>query len=140
MIDLGHWEFESDFDINDYFGFIYRITEKDTGKKYIGKKQFNFIRRVAVKGKKNKKTVTKESDWKTYTSSSVKLNEQIILKGKDNYKFEIVELFKGKGALHYAEVHYLIVENALREKFPNGERVYYNGNIPAVKFIPKDEL
>ena len=39
-MNLGHWEFDSDFSTDEWFGFIYRIIEINTGKEYIGKKQF----------------------------------------------------------------------------------------------------
>ena len=48
----------------DFFGFVYRITRKDTGRSYIGKKQMVFTRRKKVKGRVNRKHVKKESDWK----------------------------------------------------------------------------
>jgi hypothetical protein len=140
MIDRGHWTFPKDFEPTEWFGFIYRITELDTGKEYIGKKQLTKMRRVTVKGRKNKKKVYSESDWKTYTGSSTHLNEQISLKGKDNYKFEIVSLHKTKGSLYYAEVRAHVMEDVLRVKMPNGEPKYFNRQIGGVKFIPPDEL
>ena len=60
-MDKGHWEFPHDFDIDEWFGFIYRITELSTGKEYIGKKQFHSYCRKAVKGKKRKKMVITEN-------------------------------------------------------------------------------
>ena len=45
-------------------GFVYEITEKDTGKKYIGKKLFWSTRRKKVKGRTRR--VVSESDWKDY--------------------------------------------------------------------------
>jgi len=88
-MDTGHWEYPNDFDPSEWFGFIYRIIEKDTQKMYIGKKQFQSIRRVKVKNRKNRKIVRKESDWKTYTSSSTHLNAAIEENGIDNYQFII---------------------------------------------------
>jgi hypothetical protein len=138
-MDLGHWEFPHEFDINDWFGFIYRIVEVNTGREYIGKKQFFSKRTKAVKGRKNRKHFQKESDWRTYTSSSVELNKAIDLYGKDNYKFLIVSLHKTKGSLHYREVEMQIMEDVLRQRLPSGTRKYYNGNISAVKFYPPSE-
>jgi hypothetical protein len=138
-MDLGHWEFPHTFNIEDWFGFIYRIVELPTGREYIGKKQFYSNRTKIVKGRKNRKHYRKESDWKTYTSSSKELNASIILNGKENYKFLIVSLHKTKGSLHYKEVEMQISEDVLRKKLDNGLRKYYNGNISAVKFYPPDE-
>ena len=138
-MDIGHWMFNDDFNMEDWFGFLYRITELNSGKEYIGKKQFFSNRTKVVKGRKNRKHYKKESDWKSYTGSSVELNKSIQLYGVENYKFEIISLHKTKGSLHYSEVEMQILENVLREKLEDGSRKYYNGHIAAVKFIPPDE-
>tara|TARA_A200000159_G_scaffold89739_1_gene83158 strand:+ start:558 stop:935 length:378 start_codon:yes stop_codon:yes gene_type:complete len=58
-------------ELGKYVGFVYLITERDTGKKYIGKKFFWSKRRLPpLKGKSRKRTVVKESDWKDYYGSS----------------------------------------------------------------------
>ena len=58
--------FESE-DIGDYYGFIYRITNKISGYDYIGRKYFITIKkRPPLKGKKNKRHEVVETDWKTY--------------------------------------------------------------------------
>ena len=138
-MDLGHWEFPHEFDTAEWFGFIYRILELNTGREYLGKKQFFSNRTKAVKGRKNKKHYKIESDWKKYTSSSVELNKSINLYGKENYKFLIISLHKTKGSLHYKEVEMQITEDVLRQRLPSGTRKYYNGNISAVKFYPPSE-
>lgn len=137
--DLGHWICYVDFDPDQWFGFIYKITEKNTGKEYIGKKQFTKLRRKAIKGRKNKKHIRTSSDWQSYTGSSNELNEQISIKGKDNYKFEIISLHKTKGSLHYAEVRSQITEDVLRAKLPDGTRKFYNKIINGVKFLPPED-
>jgi len=50
-------------DPDKFFGFIYLITNTDTGKMYIGKKQYFFHRKVKRKGYKRRKSYIKESDW-----------------------------------------------------------------------------
>lgn len=135
-MDTGHWKFPHEFDPSDWFGFIYRITEIDTGREYLGKKQFTKLRRKTIKNRKNKKHIHSESDWKTYTGSSVELNDAIAAKGKDNYQFEIESLHKTRGSLHYAEVHAQITENVLRETLEDGSRKYFNKQIAGVKFLP----
>lgn len=90
------------------FGFVYRITNTETGRMYIGKKQFKTIRRVRS-AKKTRATVKrKESDWKTYTGSCVELNEDIARIGAGKFKFEILIIVETKGQLSYAEeaAHY----------------------------------
>ena len=52
-------EFTSDM-IEDYVGFVYIVTMKNTGKKYLGKKLFMSTRRLApLKGKTRKRKVVK---------------------------------------------------------------------------------
>ena len=138
-MDTGHWEFPHVFEIDDWFGFLYRITEISTGMEYVGKKQLHQHLRKTVKGRKNKKKVIKESDWKTYTGSSVRLNTSIALTGKDNYKFEIISLHKTRASLVYAEVKLQITEDVLRTRLPNGTRKSYNGLISGIKFLPPEE-
>lgn len=138
-MDFGHWEFPYEFDPNEWFGFIYRITELHTGRQYVGKKQFHSNRTKVVKGRKNRKHYKKESDWKKYTGSSQELNKAIEEHGKENYKFQIESLHKTKGSLHYQEVVVQITEDVLRVRMPDGTRKYYNGHISAVKFIPPVE-
>lgn len=139
-MDLGHWEFDYEFDINDWYGFVYRIIEIPTGKEYIGKKQFFSRTRKTVKGRVNKKIVKKESDWKTYSSSSEHLIKAINETGKHNFKFLIESLHKTKGSLHYAEVRAQILEDVLRTKLSdNITPKYYNRQVSAVKFIPPEE-
>lgn len=133
----SHWCFPVNIDIDNWYGFIYRIVEIHTGKEYIGKKQFWSMRRRSYKGRKNKKLVYKESDWKTYTGSSNALNAAIEKNGKENYLFFIESLHETKGNLYYAEVEKQVKENVLREQLKNGLPKFYNGNISAVKFKPK---
>lgn len=140
MTDNGHWHYPETIDPQEWFGFIYRIIDLDNGKEYIGKKQFGSVRRKTVVGKKNKKIIRKESDWKTYTSSSRHINDAIEERGKDRFVFLIELLCKSKAALHYSEVEIQIYENVLRERLPNGERKFYNGMIANMKFLTPDEL
>lgn len=137
-MDLGHWIFPHEFNPEDWFGFVYRIIEVDTGREYIGKKQFFSNRTKTVKGRVNRKHYKKDSDWKKYTGSSKELNKAIEQNGKDRYIFKIESLHKSKGSLHYREVEVQIMENVLRAKLQNGNRKFYNGFISAVKFIPAD--
>ena len=138
-MDKGHWEFPHDFDIDEWFGFIYRITELSTGKEYIGKKLFHSYCRKAVKGKKRKKMVITENDWKKYTSSSTHINEAIANLGKAAFKFEIESLHSTRGSLVYAEVRYQVTEDVLRARLPDGTRKYFNGMISGVKYLPAVE-
>lgn len=138
-MDLGHWEFPHEFDVSEWYGFIYRIVELDTGRHYIGKKQLHATTRKVVAGRKNRKKVVKESKWRQYTGSSTHLNEAIAKKGMENYKFYIESLHKTKASMSYAETRKHILEDVLRAKLPDGTPKYFNRQIGHVKFIPPDE-
>jgi hypothetical protein len=81
--------------IGDSYGFVYMITNLETGRKYIGKKLFYFSKTRQVKGKKKKFKVV--SDWPTYYGSSEELQKDVVLYGKEKFKREIIHLCKSKG-------------------------------------------
>lgn len=122
-MDLGHWILSENVCINeDTFGFVYEITNTVTNKKYIGKKQCKSkLKRKPLKGKKNKRIEIKESDWKSYTSSSVDLNEDIIKYGKEKFVFKILRTCGSKWELAYFEIAEQIDKKVLmREDYYNG--------------------
>lgn len=88
-------------DIKEQYGFVYKITRKDTGKFYIGCKLLWRPKYNILKGKKKKSFV--ESDWRNYWSSSEKLNSDVIEFGKENFTREILEIVRYKGMLKYVE-------------------------------------
>jgi hypothetical protein len=124
-MDTGHWLINEDVYIfENMFGFIYEITNKVNGKKYIGKKQcVRKIRRKPLKGKTRNRIDQKESDWKTYTSSSKELNEDIQKYGKENFEFRILKVCGSKWELGYEEIKEQISRDVLRKDD------YYNGII-----------
>jgi len=124
-MDTGHWLLNEDVYIHEnMFGFIYEITNKVNGKKYIGKKQcIRKIKRKPLKGKTRNRIDHKESDWKTYTSSSNDLNEDIQKYGKDNFEFRIIKICGSKWELGYEEIKEQISRDVLRRDD------YYNGII-----------
>jgi hypothetical protein len=122
-MDLGHWILTEETVIDDEtFGFIYEITNTVTNKKYIGKKQCQSrIKRKPLKGKKRNRIDFKESDWKSYTSSSKELNEEIEKYGKDKFIFKILRTCDSKWALAYYEIKEQIDKDVLfREDYHNG--------------------
>jgi hypothetical protein len=121
--------------IKKNFGFIYCITNKKTGKLYIGKKQFHSYRKIKQKGKKNRKLVIKESDWKKYYGSSKGLQKDIDKLGKDKFDRVILKICKTKWELTYFEAEEQFKRKVLLKKNKKGERVYYNENI-LNKFFP----
>jgi hypothetical protein len=122
-MDNGHWILNESVEITEEtFGFIYEITNNVTGKKYIGKKQCQSrIKRKPLKGKKRNRIDFKESDWKTYTSSSNDLNEEIQKYGKDKFVFKILRTCDSKWALAYFEIKEQIDKDVLfKEEYHNG--------------------
>ena len=113
----------------DAFGFIYRITEKHSGKKYIGRKYFFSTRRIKQKGKTRRKVTVKESDWRTYVGSSKPLIEAIEISGKSNYTFEIIGIGCTKGQVNYMEESILFKTDALIDP------MYYNDSVGARRYI-----
>ena len=104
-MDLGHWIYdETTFPEKAVYGFIYEITNLSNQRSYIGKKQIQkTIKRPPLKGKKNKRHVITESDWKTYTGSCNQLNQEINLQGKGDFAFTILRMCYNKWELAYYE-------------------------------------
>jgi len=122
-MDTGHWLISENVSVHeDMFGFIYKITNKVNGKKYIGKKQCSRrVRRKPLKGKTRNRIDHKESDWKTYTSSSNELNEDIQKHGKENFEFRILKICGSKWELAYQEAKLQFENNVLlNDNFYNG--------------------
>jgi len=131
---------EFDLDPEDYFGFVYLIENNITGKKYIGKKQFWSVRRLPpLKGKKRKRKVIKESNWKKYWGSSDFLKEDIAIYGKENYTRTILLLCTSKSSLTYNETRLLFIHEVLYAKNDKGEKIYFNGSISG-KYHYREEI
>lgn len=115
---------------DDCVGFVYLITNLATNRKYIGKKLAKFskttTKTVVLKNgtKKKKKVRSKiDSDWLEYYGSSIELNKDVEVLGKENFLREILFFCKSKAECSYVEA---------REQF--GRKVlesddYYNGQI-----------
>ena len=116
--------FTSD-DINGQFGFVYRITNIQTGKQYIGRKYF--VQKRKPKG--GKRRVTSESDWKKYYGSSPELKADISTYGKENFSREILSLHSTLGRTNYEGTRQLFLHNVLTEKLTDDTPAYYNSNI-----------
>ena len=115
----------SSADIGEYFGFVYLITNKSNGRRYIGRKYFFSFR--TPKGKKRK--VKSESDWKNYYGSCPELKEDIIKFGRENFSRTILSLHKTKGKTNFEETRRLFTHNVLTEALDSGEPAFYNSNI-----------
>ena len=120
-------------DIDNFFGFVYRITNLQDGREYIGRKYFWKFR--TPRGKKRK--VKSESDWKKYYGSSEELKEEIQQLGRHNFSRVILSLHKTVGKTNYEETRQLFTNNVLTEALDNGTPKYYNSNILS-RYFRKD--
>ena len=124
--------FDTD-DIGEYFGFVYRITNKYNGKSYIGRKYFWSFRKPP--GQKRK--VKQESDWKKYYGSCPELKEDLKKYGKETFSREILSLHDTKGNCNFEETKQLFLNNVLSEALDDGSPAYYNSNILG-RYMRKD--
>jgi hypothetical protein len=112
-------------------GFIYKITNGQTGQYYIGKKNVASIRKrnfgkkeialLTDKRMKRYEMVTKESDWKTYRSSNKTVSEWFNDSDNDKLNLEILRFCSTAKSLTYYELqeqfahNVLVDENALND-------------------------
>ena len=130
---------DPNFDINEYYGYVYMTCHFKTGRSYIGKKAFQHtttkklgkkeLAEIPVgRGKRpSKKSVIKESDWKTYYGS----NTEVKSLPKDELKRYVMKLCKTKKELTYWETKMLFQYDVLTDTR------YMNDNILG-KFYRKD--
>ena len=105
-------------DDESIFGFVYLITSKIDGRKYVGKKFLSSAAYKTIKGKRKK--LRKESDWKTYYGSSPALQKDVEEHGKDNFIREILYLCRSRGECAYIETREIFARYALlREDYYN---------------------
>ena len=124
--------FTSD-DIGEFFGFVYRITNLQSGKRYIGRKYFQQKR----KPRGGKRRVTSESDWKKYYGSSNELSADRKLLGNAAFKREILSLHTRLGDVNFEETKQLFLHNVLTETLDGKTPLYYNSNILG-RYMRKD--
>jgi hypothetical protein len=132
--DIKYYTEITDFPENTY-GFIYRITHKESKRYYIGKKiLYNTTNvKLGIKETKNlptqkgrkptTKQVVKESNWKTYFGSNKDFLDYRKGKKDDEFNKEILHICKTKLELTYWETYYLFINNVLFDELS------YNSNI-----------
>jgi hypothetical protein len=97
----------------DVIGFVYMITNRSTGRKYIGKKLSKF-KKIRLKtsrlknGTKKKSKIRYEidSDWQTYYGSNTVLSEEVKTTGSENFNRQILRYCYSKNELNYWEAKY----------------------------------
>lgn len=109
------WQYNgADFSEQDqWFGFIYRITNKQTGRCYIGRKLFSKAKIQAKTKTKKRKKLRVVSDWQNYWGSSAELLADIALLGEENFTREIIRLTTKRGETNYYEALEILTSGAL---------------------------
>ena len=114
----------------DCVGFVYLITNRVSGRKYIGKKLAKFAKTtykvVKLKNgtKKKKKIRSKiDSDWQTYYGSNEELNKDVAALGADQFTREIMYYCRSKAECSYIEAREQFTHRVLESQ------EYYNGQI-----------
>jgi hypothetical protein len=114
----------------DCVGFVYIITNLQTGRQYIGKKLAKFSRTTyrterLKNGKKRRKRIRSkiDSDWQTYYGSSPELTQDIALLGPENFRREILYHCRSKAECSYIEAREQFARRVLESD------AYYNGHI-----------
>jgi len=131
--EIGHWNYNYKFDPKQWFGFIYCIENKKTNQFYIGKKQFYHG------GKKKSRTYGKEMSWRSYEGSSTIVKSDIRKHGKENFSFDIIEMYKTKGGLYYAEAYIQMLSDCMTETLKDEKTPrFYNRQIAAIRFVPRE--
>jgi len=99
--------------IDGYVGFVYKITNLDTKRKYIGKKILKFTRRKSVKGQTRRKKVVLDSDWRKYYGSNKELQKDVETLGPERFTREVLKLCRTKSEMSYWETKYIFDTGAL---------------------------
>jgi len=142
---MNQWRFWDKLEnIQEYEGFVYKITNNVTGKFYIGKKNFfskqnkpltkTELAEQTDKRKSKKKLVVKESNWMNYWGSNKELLADIKELGEDKFDRQILTLCKTKKSLTYWEMHHQCKHDCIVSP-----QFSYNDQILG-KFYPRDLL
>lgn len=121
------------------FGFVYELVSKETGKRYIGKKQlYSYHTKISkVFNEKTKRwnkvreVTSTESNWKDYFGSSTEVKDLIKQDGKSNFYRYILAIARSKKELTYLELAHQCKNDVLTDP------MYVNSNVLG-KFFRSD--
>ena len=118
------YELPENYDHKDVYGFVYLITNRATGRMYVGKNFFWSKKTLPItKTRKRRKKLLVESDWKDYYGSNVHLKEEVEKQRDEMFHREILHLCKTKGECAYMEAKEQFARDVLIDD------KYYNGII-----------
>ena len=117
-------------DVGNHYGFVYKITNRTTGRAYIGRKYFWQKRKPRSNNQTGKRRrVTSESNWRNYYGSCPELKDAITAEGRDAFLREILSLHITPGRVNYEETRQLFLHDVLTERLTDGTPAFYNSNI-----------
>ena len=102
-----------------YAGFVYLITNSETGMKYLGRKYFWSVRKLKGKTRRQRS----ESNWQDYYGSSKVLLEDLEKIGKEAFIRQMLSIHKTNGDVNYEEVKQQFIHDVLETEG------WYNENI-----------
>lgn len=126
---MNGWIYDKGITPHEYEGFVYLITNIQTGQMYVGQKSLWSYRKRKPKH---------ESEWADYYGSSKPLLADIALLGKDQFKREVLIWCRTKGELTMMEASQQFKRDVLSARMPNGQKLYYNANILRRFYAEKD--
>lgn len=137
----GHHWTGREHDPEGSWGFLYKITNRVSGKMYIGRKQYRLwngptggYKCTDTEGDFFDEDVWKANNWAFYTGSNDEINKEIYWGNIWDFTYEVIAVYKDKLSLHLAEIFEQQGRDVLEALDSNGEYLYYNRNIGGVEF------
>lgn len=138
LMNGHHWK---GMNKGNSFGFIYKITNRKTGKMYIGSKQFLLwggppggYKCSDMEDPRFDKDAWRPNNWETYTGSQDDLNAEIKRGNVWDYTYEVMSMCKDKMDIHLSEIFEHLERDVLEATNSEGEYLYYNKNIAGVDY------
>lgn len=116
---MSAWQYDEGVEPSAFYGFIYLITHKASGRMYIGRK-YTTLKRGKVRV---------PSKWQAYWGSCKELSALIAVEGEDAFERRIIRWCRTRQETNYEEMAEQVRREVLTALLPDGSRAYFNGNI-----------